>query len=112
MDNWSLQDPAALGTWLNSLPAGPDFDAGVALMIAKTDGANRTPEQALLWVENIGDQSLRSAVLTRVLQEWQVQDPSAVRSYLAHADWLDETQRQKLQALIFTAPPYGAGSTR
>ncbi len=94
MDNWSLQDPAALAGWLNTLPAGADYDAGVAMMITKTDGANRTPEAALQWVENIGDQTLQLDSLMQVLSEWNQSDPAAARQYVINMDWIGDQQRQ------------------
>ena len=104
LDNWSLQDPAALGNWLNTLPPGPDFDAGVALMLAKTDGANRTPETALQWIATITDPQLKQNSLLQLLQTWQQTDPTIARQYLAQADWLDNSQRQQLLNTLTTPP--------
>jgi hypothetical protein len=94
VQNWSLQDPAGLADWLNGLPPGAEFDAGVAAMIARTDAANRPPELAMQWVENIGDPSLRQSSLAQVMSEWNQSDPAAARQYVANAPWLDERQRE------------------
>ena len=104
VSTWSLQDPAGLATWLNTLPPGPEFDAGVAQMIARTDGANRSPELAMGWVENIGDPSLRMDSLERVLGEWSQTDPAAAQRYVAGAAWLDDQQRQSILAQFAPAP--------
>lgn len=103
LDNWSLQDPAALGAWLNTLPRGAEFDYGVALMIAKSDGANRPPELAMKWVENIGDVELKQDLLAQVLQEWSQSDAAAARRYVAGAAWLDDSQRREIFEQVFAA---------
>ncbi len=96
LQNWSLQDPAALATWLNTLPRGAEFDAGAALMIAKTDGANRSPELAMQWVENIGNSELKQNSFARVLSEWLQTDSTAAKQYVATADWLNDSTRAKV----------------
>lgn len=96
LDNWSLQDPAALATWLNTLPHGVEFDVGAAMMIAKSDGANRTPELAMQWVENINDPALKQDSLLHVLDEWNQTDSAAARQFVATASWLDDSQRRKI----------------
>jgi hypothetical protein len=96
LDNWSLQDPAGLAAWLNTLPGGGDFDAGVALMLSKTDGANCSPETEIQWVENMTSPALKQYSLAKVLQEWRQTAPEAAQQYVANAAWLDETQRQDL----------------
>ena len=96
MDNWSMQDPAGLATWVNTLPPGKEADAGAALMIAKTDGANRTPELAMQWVENIDDPALKLDSLAHVLTQWNRTDPAATRQYVATATWLSDPQREEI----------------
>lgn len=96
LQNWSLQDPTALAAWLNTLPRGTEFDAGAALMIAKTDGANRSPELAMKWVENIGNPQLKQNSFARVLSEWLQTDSTAAKQYVATADWLDDSTRAKI----------------
>jgi hypothetical protein len=95
-ENWSLQNPTALATWLNTLPRGAEFDYGAALMIAKTDGANRSPELAMQWVENIGDLTLKQTSFTRVIAEWLRTDSAAAKQYVASATWLDDSARSKI----------------
>ncbi|HEV2694000.1 MAG TPA: hypothetical protein VG347_13985 [Verrucomicrobiae bacterium] len=102
LDNWSLQDPTALATWLNTLPPGEEFDYGAAMMIARTDGANRTPELALKWVENINAPSVRYDSFLRVLAEWKQTDPAAAQQYVANAPWLEQSQRQAATAYLST----------
>jgi hypothetical protein len=94
--NWSLQDPTALSVWLDTLPPGSEFDAGAALMIARTDAANRTPEVALQWVENIGDPGLKETSLERVVTEWAQTDAAAARQYVDQAAWLEDSWRAKI----------------
>ena len=96
LDNWSLQDPAALAIWLNTLPPGPEFDVGAALMIAKTDGANRSPELAMKWVENITDPRIKSDALLQVAGEWEQADAPALQQYVATAAWLSDEQRGEI----------------
>jgi hypothetical protein len=98
VNNWSQQDPAGLAAWLNTQPPGAEFDADVALLIARTDGANRPPELAMQWVENISDPALQQASLLRVLGEWTQSDPAAAQQYVANATWLNDQQRQSLLA--------------
>jgi len=93
VQNWSLQDPAALADWLNTLPAGGEFDAGVTAMIAHTDSANRPPEVAMQWVENISDRAEQQISMRKVLEEWNQSDPVAARQYVENARWLDESMR-------------------
>ena len=109
LDNWSLQDPVALATWLNALPRGEEFDYGAALMISKTDGANRPPELAMKWVENIGDPALKQNSFTRVLAEWLQTDSTAAKQYVTTAPWLDDTLRSKILNSLSPAPPKNVG---
>jgi hypothetical protein len=105
LQNWSLQDPTALASWLNTLPHGSEFDAGAALMIAKTDGANRSPELAMKWVENIGNPQLKQTSFARVLSEWLQSDSAAARQYVANANWLDDSTRTKILGASQVATP-------
>jgi hypothetical protein len=105
LDNWSLQDPVALATWLNTLPRGDEFDYGAALMISKTDGANRAPELAIKWVENIGDPALKQNSFARVLAEWLQTDSAAAKQYVTTATWLDDVFRSKILSAISTELP-------
>jgi hypothetical protein len=104
LNNWSLQDPVALATWLNTLPRGGEFDLGAAMMIAKSDAANRSPELAMKWVENIGDPELRQNSFTRVLTEWLQTDSAAAKQYVATATWLDDSGRSKILSALPTTP--------
>lgn len=103
LDNWSLQDPAALATWLNTLPHGVEFDVGAAMMVTKTDSANRPPELAMQWVENISDPALKQDSLLHVLDEWNQTDSAAARQYVATATWLDDSQRREILGKITAA---------
>jgi hypothetical protein len=103
LDNWSLQDPAALGAWLNHLPRGSEFDQGAALMLAKTDGANRGPEIAAQWLEAIGDPDLKEKALTRLVTEWAQTDATATQRYLVSAAWLDDSLRSRMMNLATSA---------
>lgn len=96
LDNWSLQDPAGMAAWLNTAPTGVDLDHAVAQLISKTDGANRSPELAMKWVENISDPKLQSDSMTFVLGQWNRSDPAAAQQYLASASWMDEQKRQEI----------------
>jgi len=96
IDNWSLQDPAGLGDWLNTLTPGMEYDQGAALMIAKTDGANRTTDVALAWVDSISDPALKFDSLARVLKEWAQTDLTAAAEYAKNAAGLDANQRTAL----------------
>lgn len=100
LENWSLQDPAALATWLNTLPRGAEFDYGASLMIAKTDGANRSPELAMKWVENIADPELKQTSFTRVIAEWLRTDSAAAKQYVASATWIDDSSRSKILSAL------------
>jgi len=93
MDNWSLQDPAGMAAWLNTSPPGADYDQAIAKMIATTDGANRSPEVAMQWVENISEPNLKYDSLMRVLEEWNHADPAAAQDYAAQVAWLDGQRR-------------------
>lgn len=94
--NWSLQDPAAVAAWLNTSPAGVNFDAAVAQLISRTDGANRSPEIAMQWVQRISDPSLQEDSLAVVLDQWVQSDPRAAKNYLANASWIGESRREQL----------------
>jgi hypothetical protein len=96
IDNWSLQDPAGMGDWLNTLTPGTEYDAGAALMIAKTDGANRSTDVALAWVDSISNPDLKFNSLAHVLGEWAQTDLPAATEYAKNAAWLDGNQRAAL----------------
>jgi len=109
MDNWSLQDPAALAAWLNAAPAGVDLNLAIAEMISKTDGANRPPEIAALWVENISDDALKYNSLVHVLMQWNESDSAAAQNYLNSISWLDENQKLQILAKMKTPPVLAGG---
>ncbi len=94
--NWSMQDPAAMGAWLNNLPPGDEYDYGVALMLAHSDGANRSPQLAMQWVENISNPIYKQGSFQRILAEWLQTDSAAARQYVATAAWLDDSARAKI----------------
>lgn len=96
VNNWSLQDPAGFAAWLNTSPPGVDFDRAIATLIQRTDGANRSSEIAMKWVENIGDPNLQHDSLLGVLKEWMQTNPAAAQQYVATAAWLDEARRQEI----------------
>lgn len=100
LDNWSLQDPADLGQWLNTLPAGADFDEGVSLMLAKADGANIAPQNAMKWVEAMSNPKLKFESFAHVIVEWHRKNPKASQQYVANAKWLSDAQREKVLKLL------------
>lgn len=96
VEAWALQDPAALGTWLNTLPPGDDFDRGAVALLRTTDQANRSVEIALRWVEAISDRQLRRESLRRVLSDWQRSEPDAAQNYILRVPWLSGEERAEL----------------
>jgi len=70
------------------------------LMIAKTDGANRSTDVALAWVDSISDPALKFDSLARVLEEWAQTDVTAAAEYAKNAAWLDGNQRTVLLAKL------------
>jgi hypothetical protein len=98
MGNWSMQNPAAMAEWLNTLPRGDAYDYGVTLMLSRSDGANRPPELAMKWVENISNPAYKQSSFQRVLAEWMQTDANAARQYVATASWLDDATRAKVLA--------------
>jgi len=94
--NWSQQDPAALATWLNHLPKGDEYDLSVTWMLAHSDGANRSPQVAMQWVESISDPSYKQLAFQNVMTEWMKTDSDAARQYVATATWLDDSARTKI----------------
>jgi hypothetical protein len=100
LDNWSMQDPASAGEWLNDLPASPELDQAIAGLITRTDRVNRSPEVAISWVESISDLKLRRDTLIQVMQEWAQTEPAAAWKYFKEVSWLDETERIETQKTI------------
>jgi hypothetical protein len=96
MERWGLQDPTALGAWLNERPDSDEFDAGMAFLATKTDGLNRPPSVALTWAEAIKNPSLRFSCVTHVVEEWRAIDPAAARSYVSQAAGLSPEERNQL----------------
>jgi len=94
--NWSMQDPAGMAAWLNNLPRGDEYDYGVAMMLARSDGANRSPQMAMQWVENISNPTYKQSSFQSVLAEWMQTDANAARQYVATATWLDDATRAKI----------------
>jgi hypothetical protein len=93
-DQWSLQDPAGLATWLfNHQTTLQEFDSAVAAIIQRTDQANRDTLTALQWAESINDPELRFGSVNRVVKEWAVSAPSDALNYVNNAPWLDQQQR-------------------
>jgi hypothetical protein len=87
-----------------------DFDQAVAELISKTDGANRTAEIAMAWVERMSDPNLKYESLALVLSQWNQSDPPAAQNYLAHTSWLEEQKRQELLKRLRDASPGIAAS--
>jgi len=93
MLKWGEQDPAAMALWLNTLPRGLDFDVGTAVLVMRTDQANRSVDVALHWVESISTTELRHDSLVHVLAEWEQTDPVSARAYLERVSWLTSDER-------------------
>lgn len=104
-NNWSMQDPAAMASWLSRQPAGAEFDEAVAQMISKTDSANCPPATAMSWIENINDASLRLSSYIHVLDQWNQSDPIAAQQYAANTTWLDTESRQKILQYLQSPRP-------
>ncbi len=100
MLKWNERDPTALATWLNTLPRGREFDAGAAMLVRRTDQANRSVEVALHWVESISTPTLRRDSLQHVLTEWGQTDPVAARAYLESITWLAPDERAAIRANV------------
>src|SRR5262249_36903415 len=100
LDNWSLQDPASAGEWLNDLPASPETDQVIAGLITRTDRPNRSHAVAMSWVERISDAKLRRDTLVHVMQEWAQTDPDAAWKYFKDISWLDDQERDQTQKTI------------
>src|SRR6185437_9053738 len=101
-DNWSLQDPAAFATWLNTSPPGMNLDQAIAALISKADSANGSLQVTVQWAERISDSDLRYDSIKHVLSEWSQTDPSAAQTYLATSSSLDDQQRQALLKTLQT----------
>ena len=103
VNNWSLQDPAELGEWLNSLPPSSELDHAISKLVTQTDGVNRSPEIALGWVAGITDATLRRDSLLHVMKEWLNSDPPAAREYFGKISWLAANERADLQSQLQAA---------
>jgi hypothetical protein len=97
---WAEKDPAAMGEWLNSLPATRIREVGAAWMITRSDGANRSPEVAMLWVQEIRDPSLRHDVLVHVVNEWAQTDANTAWRYVSSANWLSDQENRQAMAVL------------
>jgi hypothetical protein len=98
--SWILRDPAAAAGWLDTLPRGPDFDAGAVLLLARTDQANRSTDTALRWIDAIGSPELKRDALTHVLAEWAGRDATAAKQYVQRAAWLTPEDRNRFEAQL------------
>ncbi|MFT3991939.1 MAG: hypothetical protein QM680_11070 [Luteolibacter sp.] len=95
--SWSLQDPESLSRWIDTLPAGPEYDAAAYIMLGKSDLATSPPEISIQRAETIGDPDLKMDSYRHIIRNWAASDPAAARHHLDHAAWLDEKQRQELR---------------
>lgn len=95
-DNWSLQDPATMGEWLNNLPPSRDFDRAIADLLAKTDSVNRSPEVAMSWMEGINDPELRRGALEVIARQWAESDLPSAEKYVANVSWITPAQRDAI----------------
>jgi|GEM_PF-6358932 len=96
LEQWLMRDPVSLGEWLNTRPPGAETDAAAALLITRTDQANRSTQTALGWVEQIEDLDLRASALEHVLSEWAQTDLDASRQYLANVSWITPEKRKTI----------------
>jgi len=95
--NWSLQDPAAMGEWLNAIPASTELDRAVAQLITRTDSVNRSPEVAMTWIETIDDPDLRRQSLRHVMRQWIESDATAAWEFCERAAWINDADREDLR---------------
>jgi hypothetical protein len=109
-------------TWLATLPAGPDRDAGVqetyrvwlsrdreaamawmrgaelepwlepALALFAVVLARESPAEALEWAERILDDERRLEATAKIGRQWLRADPEAARSWLDEAELPDQTR--------------------
>jgi hypothetical protein len=105
VEHWSFQDPAGFSVWLNTSPTGVDLDHAIAEMISKTDGANRSPEVAMQWIDAMTDPALKINSVSCVLAEWNQADPVAAQNYAAKISWLDDNQRAEILKQLQKPPP-------
>ena len=69
-------------------------------MLAKTDGANLSPETAMQWVESIGDPTLKLDSFAHIVVQWNQADPAASRQYVTNAKWLSSRQRGEILKIL------------
>jgi hypothetical protein len=96
LQQWLMHDPVSLGEWLNTRPPGQETDTAAAMLITRTDQANRSTEVALGWVAQIQDLDLRTSALEHVLTEWAQTDLEGARKYLGGISWLRPEKRQAI----------------
>ena len=63
---WLAQDPPALARWLAAQPPSPELDESTALLLTRTDAANRSAAVALAWAERIHDPGLRARTIAQI----------------------------------------------
>lgn len=99
--SWCMSDPASYTEWLNTIDSQADFENGLSLLITRSDSLFRSPADALRWASTITRPELRLSCTTEILRQWAAAEPDEADTWIATADWLDETQRVSLLQASF-----------
>ena len=94
---WAIRSPEALAAWIEAAPVGPPRDAAIAEHAHLI--SNTSPEEALRWFEQIGDDELRLDRMRRFSLKWYAKDPDAVQAWIEEADVPPEIRQQILNNL-------------
>jgi hypothetical protein len=73
------QDLAAAARYLSDLPAGPGYDMAAMRFAGTLAGKN--PQDAVLWLETIGNADMKRSATHWVLSQWVSRDPAAAGTW-------------------------------
>jgi hypothetical protein len=100
--NWIQVDPAAAAQWINSLPTSPARDVAARAEVTALAGGN--PSSAFTWGASIGNTTMQSNQLNKVVQSWSRTDPNSAAAAVQAADLPDNTRTRLMNTIQQNAP--------
>jgi hypothetical protein len=94
---WAGREPMTAATWAKTLPRGPQRDRAAA---AIANGVSfRFPEEAMIWAQDIADESSRRQTLKLCFGTWLRRQPEQAAQWL-QTNTLDDPIRQQLSQAL------------
>jgi hypothetical protein len=101
---WVMTDAEAARAWVITNERHDDFDQAITSIATDSNLVNRAPSRALQWASTIFDDRLRTESLGVILQNWNINNPTAAAAYLQSSPNFTPEQRTELLQRLEAKP--------